>query len=173
MLFTSENWHINLIGSIRKEISMNTKLWIRSQVCPSNLGNVNEYRNDRLLASALASFVFFYKWGTQQSKDTKSLFVFQVWQQFVREIDLCWVNRDPESLCLCLRVVLVISRFIVGWQNFKETKQTPGEDRISFLSSIKGGLWSRMLLQMLLPHKSSINLIIEPWKKMQALVNLS
>ena len=119
---------------------MNTKLWIRSQVCPSNLGNVNEYRNDRLLAWAFASFVFFYKWGTQQSKDTKSLFVFQVWQQFVREIDLCWVNRDPESLYLCLRVVLVISRFIVGWQNFKETKQTPGEDRISFLSSIKGGL---------------------------------
>ena len=53
---------------------------------------------------------------------------------------MCWLNWDPESLYLCLRVVLVISRFIVGWQNFKETKQTPGEDRISFLSSIKGGL---------------------------------
>ena len=88
MLFTSENWHINLIGRIRKEISMNTKLWIRSQVCPRNLENVNEYRNDRLLASALASFVFFYKWGTQQSKDTKSLFVFQIWQQFVRDISV-------------------------------------------------------------------------------------
>lgn len=53
---------------------------------------------------------------------------------------MCWLNWDPESLYLCLRVVLVISRFIVGWQNFKETKQTPGEDRISSLSSIKGGL---------------------------------
>ena len=36
---------------------------IKGQVCPRNFGNVNEYRNDQVLASALASFVFFYKWG--------------------------------------------------------------------------------------------------------------
>ena len=86
---------------------------IKGQVCPRNLGNVNEYGNDRVLASALASFVFFYKWGRQQ---IKSLFVSQIWRKFGIFLDnlLNW-DRDPDCLCLFVRVVLVISHFIVSW----------------------------------------------------------